>query len=64
MAIFKASGISASKARQKFGFERMKERTVVVEKSVIEAQRIREAVEELQQGINENLWNCGFSRLE
>ena len=49
VAIFKASGMSASKARQEFGFEKMHERTEVVEKSIMEAQRIREAVDELVQ---------------
>ena len=49
VAIFKASEISASKARKKYGFERMGERTAVVEASLMEAQKIREAVEDLAQ---------------
>ena len=48
-AIVKASGISASKAQRDYGFERMDERTALVEESIKEAQRIREAVEELAQ---------------
>lgn len=49
VAIVKASGISASKAQWDYGFERMDECTALVEESIKEAQRTREAVEELAQ---------------
>ena len=49
VAIFKASGISATKARRLYGFEKMDERAVIVEQSIMEAKRIREAVEELAE---------------
>ena len=55
VAIFKASGMSASKARQKFGFERMSKRTEVVERSIMEAQEIRVAIHELAQTQNKAL---------
>lgn len=47
VAIFKASGISASKARREYGFEGKEKRTAAVEESILEAQSIREAVENL-----------------
>lgn len=49
VAIVKASGISSSKARRIYGFEKMDKRIVVVEESLSEAQRIREAVNDLAQ---------------
>lgn len=49
VAIVKASGISATKARRLYGLEKMDERIERVEQSIIEAQRIREAVEELAE---------------
>lgn len=46
MLIFKTSGISATQACQRYGFERMGERALVVQESINEAQKIREAIED------------------
>ena len=46
-AIFKASGMSATRARHQYGFERMTERSVQVEEAIVEARRIHEAVEDI-----------------
>ena len=49
VAIVKASGISASKACRDYGFQKMDERTAVVEHRIMETQRLREEVKDLAQ---------------
>ena len=46
-AIFKASGVSATKARLKFGFESMSNLSAEVEEAITEALRIREAIDDI-----------------
>lgn len=46
-AIFKASGMTATRARHQYGFDRMIERSSCVETAMIEAQQIRETVEDI-----------------
>ena len=46
-AVYKASGISATQARKKFGFENMSERCCRVEEALKDAQAIRECIESL-----------------
>ncbi len=46
-AVVKASGISATEARRRYGFENMTTRLARVEKAITEAQEIREAIESL-----------------
>ena len=46
-AIFKASGMTATRARHQYGFEHMAERSARVEKAIVEVQQIRETVEDI-----------------
>ena len=46
-AIFKASGMTATRARHHYGFDRMIERSSRVEEAMIEAQQIHETVEDI-----------------
>ena len=46
-SVFKTSGLSATRARKEFGFERMKERASKVEECVEAARSIREAIDKL-----------------
>lgn len=45
--IFKASGMSATRARRHYGFEQMAECSAQVEKAMVEVQQIRETVEDI-----------------
>ena len=46
-AIFKASGVSQTQARHRFGFESMSKRSAKVEQVLVEVERIHEAVDDL-----------------
>ena len=46
-AIFKASGMSATRARHQYGFDRMIEHSSHVKEAMIEVQQIRETVEDI-----------------
>ena len=46
-AIFKASGVSQTEARRRYGFEGMNERAANVEKAIADVEEIREAIEGL-----------------
>ena len=46
-AIVKASGMTATCARRKYGFERMTERTARVEHAIVEVEKIRETIEDI-----------------
>ena len=46
-SIMKASGMTATRARREYGFERMAERTTRVEQAIVEAQKIRETIEDI-----------------
>lgn len=61
-AVFKTSGMSASKARCQYGFERMRERSTRVEEAVVEVQQIRETVDEIAKVRSKaQLVNCRVS---
>lgn len=45
-AIFKASGMSATRARRQYGFECMVEHSARVQEAIVETQRIHESVED------------------
>ena len=44
---YKASGLSSTKARRLYGFERMNSRALHVDESIVQLKRIREAVDEI-----------------
>ena len=46
-AIFKASGMTATRARHQYRFEHMTEHSARVERAIIEVQQIRETVEDI-----------------
>ena len=46
-AVFKASGLSSTSVRQKYGFDNMTERAARVEEAMCEAQKIRETFDEI-----------------
>ena len=46
-ALFKASGMTQTQARREFGFENMDDRAIEVEACLHEAQKIREAIDDL-----------------
>ncbi len=54
-AIFKASGMSATRARHQYGFERMTERSAQVEQAIAEVQQIRETVDDIARMQNKAL---------
>ena len=53
--IFKASGMSATRARCHHGFEQMAERTAQVEKAMVQVQQIRETVKDIAKIQNKAL---------
>ena len=57
-AVFKASGVTPSVARRIYGFDNMRERAKEVEACIAEAQKIREAVDELATARAQALWDC------
>ena len=47
--VYKASGLTATRARRLYGFERMNSRALRVEESILQMKRIRETVDEMAQ---------------
>ena len=62
VAIVKASGISASKARRDYGFEKMDERTAIVEHcingSTKDQRSSGRSCSDPRQGFDGSVWNC------
>ena len=57
-AVFRASGVSQTKARQRFGLENMYERSAHVEACISEANEIKSAVSELAMQQDQAILDC------
>ena len=61
-AVYKASGMTATMVRRKYGFENMQARSLSVESALLEIKQIREAIDDLASTKEESvLVNLGFN---